>query len=437
MRERPRIKRKPMSSPNIQHKTVSCSVVSRIDVFVRYRRVRVRFVRPASFLCSLAARAVAQQAAPLSLDMSWREDAQSTGMLATWHGASLEKPGATRSTAGKTTIRTNPLNHDTNPAMRWYTGSMDRLANNETYWQAQVEEGASFFGKASPHPAPFVAQFRPRVERCPVNSSRGSMTMYHQAMAGTLGALDTRASSVAYPKDVTTDCRSLAHKLLHAPYDGMATRSQLSGDSFLAGDQPRYRDTRSGPTLSMFGPNPNPISKGNVELASTPGPMGTQYLADGVQPPLHHQKSATSNDARAPGTRTLSHFGSMGERVLSLVVARLSKDHYNFSLGLDPMVPGNPNAHHHHKRPLHPGSKTLDAGEGYILDSDSVLTAGQKLHDKFGANLPMFVKMGDGCPPGTEASRRTRVRLLFRGRMLDEHMRLGPQCLAEAFSKYF
>ena len=270
--------------------------------------------------------------------MSWSEDAQSTGRLASWHGATLEKPKAYRSTAGKTTILPNPINHASNPTLRWYTGSMDRLANNETYWQAQKEEGESFFGKPCPHPAPFVTHFRPRVERCPTNSSLGSMTMYHQAMAGTLGSLDTRKCSTAYPKDVAIDCRSLAHKLLHAPHDarspGGMTRSTLPGDSNLAGDQPRLRDTRSGPTLSIFGPQPHPISIGNVERASTNGSMGVQYVSDGVgagkercYPPVHHQRTGTSEDARAPGTRTLSHKGNYAERVINLVVTRVAKDH--------------------------------------------------------------------------------------------------------------
>lgn len=80
------------------------------------------------------------------------------------------------------------------------------------------------------------------------------MTMYHQAMAGTLGALDSRASSTAYPKDVTIDCRSLSHKLLHAPLDGQMTASWPSTSA-----RPKdvvTADARSGPTTSMFGPNP-------------------------------------------------------------------------------------------------------------------------------------------------------------------------------------
>ena len=101
------------------------------------------------------------------------------------------------------------------------------------------------------------------------------------------------------------------------------------------------------------------------------------------------------------------------------------------------MVVGNPNAHHHHQRPLHPGCTSLDAGEGYVIDTESVLSAGYKLHDKFPAELPAFVKFGDGCPPGSEETRRTRCRFLFQGRMLDEHKPIGSQGLAEAFAKYF
>ena len=44
--------------------------------------------------------------------------AQSTGRLASWHGATLEKPKAYRSTAGKTTILPNPINHASNPRRR-------------------------------------------------------------------------------------------------------------------------------------------------------------------------------------------------------------------------------------------------------------------------------------------------------------------------------
>ena len=88
--------------------------------------------------------------------MSWREDAQSTGSLGSWHRA--QKPIAFRSTNGVTRIRPEPTVHNAvdSAPMRFYTGTNDRESNNETFWQAQQEHANTAYGTPAIHPLPFA-----------------------------------------------------------------------------------------------------------------------------------------------------------------------------------------------------------------------------------------------------------------------------------------
>lgn len=280
-------------------------------------------------------------------------------------------------------------------------GGLDRDASDESYHHTLRHARVHIDASLPKHPLAWRKYGgEPRVERS------AKMSIFERAKETTLGELDSRAASVAYPKDVANDNTSLSVTLLD--------------------------------TLKI---KTRPLSRSVLEQTSTPGSLGVSWLFDSM-PPRAHQALATSTDARVPASM---HFGAPGERNVLVDLRRLGKDLYEFDLSLAPGIEGNPAGTIRHRRPLR--GKVVQLSAVTLLDSDTGLRAAEKMHELYPELLPAYVHMGDKSKPikndgdaanaYADPTRRTRIRLLHKGRLMDEHLTLREQCLAGSFNKYF